>query len=498
MSKQVAPVTFDDIAACFSEEEWKLLHQWQKELYQTLMNEIHQSLISLGPLIAASVFSLKPTEKEVACHMNSERRYYNNYSPSDPVSNSSVQFNDRRKKSQEKNPDADRRRSNDVLGTGLPTFTSDTILSTTAELEDNFMNYQGLKEGNCRNHQSSEPVDTQSLLITQGVSLNIKNEGEVYSEKRQHSERQTGILHSRDIISVNVMNKGQELKENVMDHHDAKEESSSTSILVVSSRIKEEKNPFCMDEKVSGKRKRITQLDGVDASIMCTNQKHASSWESTCLENEFKRCSPKLDQIKENRSQHVEKEYTYTDDSNFTQRPNIVEHQEAQAGHRTVHTDYLKRNLGLADVIQLKKTQTCLKLYICSQCGNYFRQPSNVNTQHHTICSECEKSFSQSSNLNKCKRKQTEKASHICKECGKICKHSQALRLHQRVHTGEKPHACGECGRCFSVMANLIRHQRIHTGEKPYTCSLCGKSFRQLPHLIKHQRMHMREEMLVL
>ncbi|XP_069463725.1 zinc finger protein 124-like isoform X7 [Ambystoma mexicanum] len=235
MSKQVvgmAPVTFDDIAACFSEEEWKLLHQWQKELYQTLMNEIHQSLISLGPLIAASVFSLKPTEKEVACHMNSERRYYNNYSPSDPVSNSSVQFNDRRKKSQEKNPDADRRRSNDVLGTGLPTFTSDTILSTTAELEDNFMNYQGLKEGNCRNHQSSEPVDTQSLLITQGVSLNIKNEGEVYSEKRQHSERQTGILHSR----------------------------------VVSSRIKEEKNPFCMDEKVSGKRKRITQLDGAGAS----------------------------------------------------------------------------------------------------------------------------------------------------------------------------------------------------------------------------------------
>ncbi|KAJ1161147.1 hypothetical protein NDU88_001634 [Pleurodeles waltl] len=58
-----APVAFCDVAAHFSEEEWELLHEWQKELYRNVMKEIHQALISLGPLIATSVFSLRPKEK---------------------------------------------------------------------------------------------------------------------------------------------------------------------------------------------------------------------------------------------------------------------------------------------------------------------------------------------------------------------------------------------------------------------------------------------------
>ncbi|XP_069499019.1 uncharacterized protein [Ambystoma mexicanum] len=57
-------LTFCDVAACFSEEEWMLLHQWQKELYKNVMKQIQQAFSSLGPLIATTVFSLKPKEKE--------------------------------------------------------------------------------------------------------------------------------------------------------------------------------------------------------------------------------------------------------------------------------------------------------------------------------------------------------------------------------------------------------------------------------------------------
>ncbi|XP_078539140.1 uncharacterized protein LOC144823991 isoform X2 [Lissotriton helveticus] len=42
-----APVTFQDVAAYFSEEEWKLLHEWQKELYRNVMKDIQQVLMSL-------------------------------------------------------------------------------------------------------------------------------------------------------------------------------------------------------------------------------------------------------------------------------------------------------------------------------------------------------------------------------------------------------------------------------------------------------------------
>ncbi|KAJ1111641.1 hypothetical protein NDU88_008958 [Pleurodeles waltl] len=62
-----APATFHDPSACFSEDEWKLLQEWQKELCRKVMKEIHQALISLGPLIATTVSSLRAREKAELC-----------------------------------------------------------------------------------------------------------------------------------------------------------------------------------------------------------------------------------------------------------------------------------------------------------------------------------------------------------------------------------------------------------------------------------------------
>ncbi|XP_069507876.1 zinc finger protein 809-like isoform X2 [Ambystoma mexicanum] len=53
-----------DASAYFSDEEWKLLQKWQKELYMNVMKEIHLALISLGPLITNTVFSLRAKERQ--------------------------------------------------------------------------------------------------------------------------------------------------------------------------------------------------------------------------------------------------------------------------------------------------------------------------------------------------------------------------------------------------------------------------------------------------
>ncbi|XP_068135932.1 uncharacterized protein [Hyperolius riggenbachi] len=41
-------VTFQDVAACFSAEEWSGLEDWQKELYKKVMLEIHSALQGMG------------------------------------------------------------------------------------------------------------------------------------------------------------------------------------------------------------------------------------------------------------------------------------------------------------------------------------------------------------------------------------------------------------------------------------------------------------------
>ncbi|XP_069460613.1 zinc finger protein 879-like [Ambystoma mexicanum] len=54
-------ITFKDVAACFSEDEWALLEDWQKELFKHVMMEIHGVLNSLGYGIANpyTVFKIK-------------------------------------------------------------------------------------------------------------------------------------------------------------------------------------------------------------------------------------------------------------------------------------------------------------------------------------------------------------------------------------------------------------------------------------------------------
>ncbi|XP_078508760.1 uncharacterized protein LOC144768746 isoform X2 [Lissotriton helveticus] len=57
-------VTFHDASAYFSEDEWMHLYKWQKELYTNVMKEIHQALISLGPIITNTIFSLRAKDNQ--------------------------------------------------------------------------------------------------------------------------------------------------------------------------------------------------------------------------------------------------------------------------------------------------------------------------------------------------------------------------------------------------------------------------------------------------
>ncbi|KAJ1112233.1 hypothetical protein NDU88_000501 [Pleurodeles waltl] len=115
-------LTFQDVVACFSQTEWELLHKWQNDLYENVMKEIYQVLMSLGPLIAASVFSLRGKQKDGLCLVDDEdsnRRHSDNHSPSATTMSAVDVFNINRNdtKCLEDPLDADRRQSPDLPAT---------------------------------------------------------------------------------------------------------------------------------------------------------------------------------------------------------------------------------------------------------------------------------------------------------------------------------------------------------------------------------------------
>uniref|UniRef100_A0A8B9XIS1 Uncharacterized protein n=2 Tax=Bos TaxID=9903 RepID=A0A8B9XIS1_BOSMU len=127
-------------------------------------------------------------------------------------------------------------------------------------------------------------------------------------------------------------------------------------------------------------------------------------------------------------------------------------------------------------------------------CKRMLDQHQRVHTGEWPYeCSECGKAFRYFSSLFMHRRIHSGERPYECSECGKSFRQKAHLQGHQRIHSGAKTFECSECGRCFSQKSVLTKHQRVHTEERPYMCSECGKCFRDRTSLIKHLNLHWRK-----
>ncbi|KAJ1183275.1 hypothetical protein NDU88_000100 [Pleurodeles waltl] len=198
------PFTFYDVAACFSEEEWKLLHQWQKELYRNVMQDIHQAFSSLGPLIATSIFSLRPKEKDDLLSMEHQdleiRSSVTTCSRTMAAEPKALFSGNQYPKDAEEMDEAG---SSDGPSIGCQVAAPGSVLKKEKEVSNTPMDHSDTEGGDLRPSPSLGPEAAGSV-----ASIGINEEGETYTidiqgyQRRDQFNRPTESDISTPVASV--------------------------------------------------------------------------------------------------------------------------------------------------------------------------------------------------------------------------------------------------------------------------------------------------------
>ncbi|XP_022282715.2 zinc finger protein 671 isoform X1 [Canis lupus familiaris] len=180
----------------------------------------------------------------------------------------------------------------------------------------------------------------------------------------------------------------------------------------------------------------------------------------------------------------------------FSQSCDLFKHKTIHTGERPYEcSECGKFFRQISGLIEHRRVHTGERLYQCSNCGKFFSSKSNLirHQEVHTgarpyVCSTCGKEFSRKHTLVLHQRTHTGERPYECSECGKAFSQSSHLNVHWRIHSSD--YECSRCGKAFSCISKLVQHQKVHSGENPYECSRCGKAFTQRPNLIRHWKVH--------
>ncbi|XP_038440391.1 zinc finger protein 57 homolog isoform X1 [Canis lupus familiaris] len=73
-----------------------------------------------------------------------------------------------------------------------------------------------------------------------------------------------------------------------------------------------------------------------------------------------------------------------------------------------------------------------------------------------------------------------------CPHCSLTFSKKAYLFSHQKAHIPEQPSCCFRCGKSFSSLSGLVRHQQTHWRQKVYRCPVCDVCFRDRDGLMGH------------
>ncbi|XP_078500936.1 uncharacterized protein LOC144755652 isoform X5 [Lissotriton helveticus] len=453
MFKQIpnkVPVTLSDAATYFPEEEWKLLHEWQKELYRNVMNEIHQALISLGGVAVDPEECLEVKMETNQClknRKNSNKRRscdYPSIGQAVLCSDTSVKIT-KSKGTPVWEPVGSERTSINPSTSGIPSLNSDNCLRKDDEPNAFQINHLGDERGKHRTTPSSGiPSLNSDNCLRKDDEPNAFQINHLGDERGKH--RTTPSSAGLEFTSLIIKEEDEICS---LDHQEIR---SRRSINLSTPQ----------EESMNRKRKDSACTERLPVNNVSSWQNDINLPQTTGEETE-----PQNQLWSENywglgveRNSDCEMGFSNPTHINLQ----LWTPKEGTSDTSNMHFSGLKK----ASLFQT--TKQIQRLYSCT---------------------ECKRSFSLRGELIRHFRTHSGVRPYACTQCNKSFSKKGDFTRHWRTHTGEKPYECTDCHKRFNLKGNLDQHRiLIHSGVRPYKCDECEKCFSRQSHLTKHRETH--------
>ncbi|XP_029440328.1 zinc finger protein 84-like [Rhinatrema bivittatum] len=479
-------VTFRDVAAYFSEQEWEVLEEWQKELYRNVMKEIHTALLSMGyAIVNPSVLVRIQKGQEPApggpCHAEGTSVSHSSAATECGMVKPDVFFRvnsegmacvGQHQRDPQKGEDGRSPRH-----TRYPVYDPELALWIK---------------------QEEEEEEEEEVVVCSGDEGKVESLG-AHSGKCRRAGEESAVPW-RPPSPGSELGAGfdaatapgpLELQQAAYRCTECGRTFPDPSALIQHLSAHAEEKPFACGE--CGKSFVRKQLLARHQHIHTGERPHA------CLDC-GKRFRLRQILVRHQRVHTGERPYGCAEcGKSFSQRSHLRSHQRTHTGARPYRCGECGKSFcNSSNLLKHQRTHAprCGP-YECTQCEQTFSHRVSLILHHRSHagarphkCAECEKSFSRRDSLLQHQKLHSGERPFLCAACGKNFGHNAQLLRHQKIHTGVKPYVCTVCGKGFSQSSSLVKHLRTHTGEKPYGCGECGKRFSDSSNLIRHQRTH--------